>query len=151
MLWTKSFALYEITFLIGLGGATQAMLTPELAYPFPHFRFLHFFLAHAAILWACLYLTWVEGYRPTLRSIWKTMGFLNLLLLVVLPVNSWSGGNYLFVSRKPENPSLLDYLGDHPWYILSLEGVALAVFVLLYLPFAKGNASSADRSRRASF
>lgn len=150
MLATKCYGLYEITFFIGLGGAAQAMLTPELAYPFPHFRFLHFFLAHAAILWACLYMTWVEGYRPRMRSIWKTMGFLNLLLLIILPINKWSGGNYMFVSHKPQNPSLLDYLGDYPWYLLSLEGVALAFFFLLYLPFARRKSESAKHSRNAS-
>ncbi|WP_400163344.1 TIGR02206 family membrane protein [Brevibacillus sp. TJ4] len=150
MLCSKSFAVYEIAFFTGLGGAAQAMLTPELAYPFAHFRFFHFFLAHSAILWACLYMTWVEGYRPRLCSVWKSIAFLNLLLLIVLPVNKWSGGNYMFVSHKPENPSLLDYLGDYPWYLLSLEGVALAVFLLLYLPFARANKASADYSGQSS-
>ncbi|ASJ54534.1 ABC transporter permease [Brevibacillus formosus] len=137
MLMTRSYGLYEITFFAGIGGAMQALLTPELFYPFPHFRFVHFFVAHAGIVLACLYMTWVEGYRPTVRSIWKTMGFLNLLLLVALFVNQWTGGNYLFVSRKPDNPSLIDFLGPYPWYIASLEGVAIALFFLLYLPFVR--------------
>jgi len=149
MLYSKSYVLYEVAFFAGIGGAFQAMLTPELFYPFPHFRFLHFFVAHACIIWACLYMTWVEMYRPTLRSVWKTMGFLNLLLVVALLVNHWTGGNYLFVSRKPDNPSLIDYLGAYPLYILSLEGVALVMFLLLYLPFAvskrKGTASRSTR------
>ncbi|MGG4453544.1 TIGR02206 family membrane protein [Brevibacillus porteri] len=137
MLMTRSYGLYEITFFAGIGGAMQALLTPELFYPFPHFRFVHFFIAHAGIVLACLYMTWIEGYRPTVRSIWKTMGFLNLLLFVALFVNHWTGGNYLFVSRKPDNPSLIDFLGPYPWYIVSLEGVALALFFLLYLPFIR--------------
>lgn len=144
MLMTNSFRLYEITFFIGVGGAAQAMITPELFYPFPHVRFFHFFIAHAAIIWACLYMTWVKRYRPTFASIWKTMGFLNGLLVIALIVNPLSGGNYLFVSHKPNNPSLIDYLGPYPWYILSLEGVALLMFLLLYLPFVVSN-----RSRRS--
>lgn len=150
MLYTKSYALYEITFFAGIGGAAQAMLTPELFYPFPHFRFIHFFLAHAAIIWSCLFMTWVEGYRPTFCSVWKTMGFLNVLLLVALLVNHFTGGNYLFVSHKPENPSLIDYLGEYPWYILSLEGVALLVFLLLYWPFAWGKKSRSSSSQEMS-
>ncbi|EST52668.1 hypothetical protein T458_17060 [Brevibacillus panacihumi W25] len=149
MLYSKSYALYEVTFFAGVGGALQAMLTPELFYPFPHFRFLHFFLAHACIIWACLYMTWVEKYQPTLRSVWKTMVFLNLLLVIALLVNRWTGGNYLFVSRKPDNPSLIDYLGAYPWYIISLEGVAIVMFLLLYLPFAaSGRKSSASPTSR---
>ncbi|GED28899.1 hypothetical protein BCE02nite_00400 [Brevibacillus centrosporus] len=41
----------------------------------------------------------------------------------------------MFVTHKPFQPTLMDYLGPYPWYILSLEGVALGLFCLLYLPF----------------
>ncbi|MEJ8547959.1 TIGR02206 family membrane protein [Brevibacillus borstelensis] len=135
MLVRKSYRIYEFTYFLGLGGALQAMLTPELFYPFPHFRFFHFFLAHAAIILACLYMTWVAEFRPTIRSYWKALAVLNLLLPIVLIANRMTGGNYMFVSQKPANPSLLDYLGPYPWYILSLEGVAALLFFLLYLPF----------------
>lgn len=147
MLLARSYLLYEITFFAGIGGAAQALLTPELFYPFPHFRFVHFFVAHAGIILACLYMTWVEGFRPTFRSVLKTMGFLNVLLVVAFAVNAWTGGNYLFVSRKPENPSLIDFLGPYPWYILSLEGVAVAIFSLLYLPFWRKTPASAPTAR----
>lgn len=147
MLFTKSYRLYEITFFAGIGGAGLALLTPELFYPFPHFRFFHFFVAHAGIILACLHMTWIEAYRPTLRSVWKTMGLLHVLLLIALPVNHWTGGNYLFVSRKPDNPGIIDFLGPYPWYILSLEVVALVLFLLLYLPFVRKKASSPEITR----
>jgi hypothetical integral membrane protein (TIGR02206 family) len=135
MLMTSSFRLFEVTFFAGIAGAGIALVTPELFYPFPHFRFFHFFVAHEGIVLACLYMSWVKGYRPTFSSVWKTMISLNVLLLIALGVNRWTGGNYLFVSHKPEQPGLMDFLGPHPWYILSLEGVAFLFFSLLYLPF----------------
>lgn len=141
MLLNKSYRLYEITFFWGLGGAGQAMITPELFYPFPHFRFFHFFLAHIGIILACLYMTWVEQYQPTHKSVWKAMGFLNLLLPIAFLTNRLTDGNYLFVSHKPSNPSLLDYLGPFPWYILALELVAILLFYLLYASFAWRNKS----------
>jgi hypothetical integral membrane protein (TIGR02206 family) len=61
---------------------------------------------------------------------------LNILLVVVYAVNRMTGGNYMFVSRKPETASLLDVLGPYPWYLLSLEAVAVVLFLLMYLPFA---------------
>lgn len=143
MLVTKSYRLFEVTYFWGLGGAGQAMLTPELFYPFPHFRFFHFFIAHSAIILACLHMVWVEQYQLTARSVVRAIVLLNGLLVVALLVNEMTGGNYLFVARKPGNPSLIDYLGPYPWYILSLEGVALLLFLLLYFPFrTKGRTSS---------
>jgi hypothetical integral membrane protein (TIGR02206 family) len=142
MLLARSYRIYEITYFWGVGGAGQAMLTPELFYPFPHFRFFHFFVAHMAIILACLHMTWVEQYKPSVRSLWKAFGMLNVLLVIALIVNHITGGNYLFVSYKPSNPSLLDYLGPFPWYIVSLEAVALLLFYVLYLPFSKRKAAS---------
>lgn len=136
MLLLRNRTIFQIVYFTGIGGAMQALLTPVLYYDFPHYRFIEFFIAHLAIIAAALYMVWVERFRPTLKSIGITMGFLNVLLVIVYTVNSFTGGNYMFVSRKPEIASLLDVLGPHPWYLLSLEVVALALFLLLYLPFA---------------
>jgi uncharacterized membrane protein YwaF len=58
---------------------------------------------------------------------------------------SATGGNYMFLARKPDTPSLLDYLGTYPWYLLSLDGVAVVFFLLLYLPFIVFRPSNAKR------
>ncbi|MEH7379716.1 TIGR02206 family membrane protein [Bacillus sp. JJ1533] len=135
MLITRSYLLFEVTYFLGIGGALQAMLTPELAYDFPHYRYFHFFLAHIAIILSSLYMLWYENYRPTLKSIWKAFAALNVIAFIVFFVNKATGGNYMFLARKPMNPSLIDFLGPYPWYILSLEVVALIMFFILYLPF----------------
>ncbi|MFT4415104.1 TIGR02206 family membrane protein [Fredinandcohnia humi] len=135
MLLTKNKILFEITYFLGIGGAIQAMLTPELAYDFPHYRYFHFFLAHIAIILASLYMLWYEMCRPTLKSVWKAFVALNVIAVIVYFVNKLTGGNYMFLAHKPYNPSLIDFLGPYPWYILSLEVVALIIFFLLYLPF----------------
>jgi hypothetical protein len=53
------------------------------------------------------------------------------------------GSNYLFIMRPPDTPSLIDMLGPWPWYILSLEAIALALCLLLYLPYALRDRRSA--------
>ncbi|WP_139490709.1 YwaF family protein [Brevibacillus dissolubilis] len=149
MLARKSYSLYEIVYFTGIGGAAQAMLTPVLFHPFPHFRFTHFFIAHIAIILAPLFMTWVEGFRPTWRSVWKSFGLLNLIALVVYVVNQYLGTNFMFLAYKPETGSILDLLGPHPWYILSLEGVVLFFFCLLYLPYAVADWRAKRRERAA--
>ena len=40
MLVTRSYTIFEYAFFLGIGGALQAFLTPDLGiYSFPHFRY----------------------------------------------------------------------------------------------------------------
>ncbi|MFC0472589.1 TIGR02206 family membrane protein [Halalkalibacter kiskunsagensis] len=135
MLAFKSYFVFEVVYFFGIGGALQAIITPDLFYTFPHFRFFHFFIAHFAIILASLYMVWVEKFTVTLKSIIKSMLVLNTFAIIAFFINKVTGANYMFLSRKPPNISILDYLGPYPWYIFSLELVALLMFLLLYLPF----------------
>lgn len=137
MMLTKSYRIYEIVFFTGIIGASQAILTPNLQYAFPHFRFIEYFIAHVLLIWAPLFMTWVEGYRPTFQSIKRTMIFLNIIIPIVSIGNYMTGGNYMFLAHKLETASLLDVLGPHPYYIISLEIVAFMGCLLLYMPFAR--------------
>lgn len=132
LLWTGHPLLYSFVFYAGTAGALQAFLTPVLAWSWPHFRFIHFFYTHSGIILAALYFTWVKGYKPDLRGIWLTLLTLNLLLPLVLAVNFVTGGNYMFLSRKPAGGSMLDILGPYPWYIGSMELVAAALFHIFW-------------------
>ena len=137
MLWSKSYRLFEFVYFAGIGGALQALLTPAaILSGFPHFTFYYFFVAHGGIIAACLVLIIAYGYRPRLSSIGRTMINLNLLLIPVALVNMYTGGNYMFIAHKPSDPSLIDLLGPWPWYLISMEAVALVLFIVLYLPFA---------------
>ncbi|WP_336296591.1 TIGR02206 family membrane protein [Bacillus pinisoli] len=135
MLIMNSYRVFEVTYFFGLAGAIQALITPELFYDFPHYRYFHFFIGHIAIMLSCLYMVWIEKVQPTFASIWRALFVLNGMAVFVFIVNKWTGGNYMFLARKPSNPSLLDYLGPYPYYILTLEAVAVFFFTLLYLPF----------------
>lgn len=135
MLLTRSRLLFGILFFAGIGGAMQAMLTPNLAYAFPHIRFYQFFAAHILIILASLYMTWVEKYRPTWRSIGHTMIFLNAAALCVGFLDYVLGANYMFLMHKPSTASILDFLGPYPLYLLAEEGIALLIFTVMQLLF----------------
>jgi hypothetical integral membrane protein (TIGR02206 family) len=136
LLMTNSRVLATVLYFIGGVGAFAALLTPELFLGFPHFRFFQFFITHMVIIWTALYFVWVRGYYPGKRSVWVAFLFLNGCSFVAFWVNRLTGGNYMFLAQKPENASLIDYLGPYPYYILSLEALALGLFWILWLPFA---------------
>ncbi|WP_341357989.1 TIGR02206 family membrane protein [Rossellomorea sp. y25] len=135
MLITKSYRIFEISFFASMTGAFIAIVTPELFFGFPHFRYFQFFLAHLTIVISCLYMVWIEGFTITFRSMVRAFIALNLIAVFVFLLNRLVGANYMFLSHKPYNASPIDYLGEYPWYLLALEGVALILFILLYLPF----------------
>jgi hypothetical integral membrane protein (TIGR02206 family) len=132
MLFKRNRILYPFVFFAGIGGAMQAMITPNLQYPFPHFIFFYFFFVHIAIILAPLYLTWIENYRPTWKSIGITMVLLNVCVFFVGSIDLILKSNYMFLMHKPESTSILDLLGIYPYYLVSEEFFALFIFVLMY-------------------
>lgn len=140
ILINKNYFLYEILYFWGLAGSVQALLTPDIApYNFPHFIYISFFVLHGIVITVILYMTIIEKYRPNMKSIWKTFIFTNIYAVIIVFVNILSGGNYLFLCAKPQNPSIIDFLGSWPWYIASLELTALISFFVSYIPFTVRN------------
>jgi hypothetical integral membrane protein (TIGR02206 family) len=137
MLISKNRLIYEFAYLIGIAGALQAILTPDLGqYAFPHYRYFQVFISHGLIIISALYMTFVEGLRPTWQSVKRVAIYGNLYFLVVFGLNFLIGSNYLFIAHKPETASLLDVLPPWPYYILIIELLAAVFILLFYAPFA---------------
>ena len=137
MLVTENFFLYDFVYFMGIGAATQALLTPDAGiYGFPHFRFFQVMMSHGAIVTTAVYLTTKEGFRPTWKSLVKVVIGMNIYVVFIMIVNALLGSNYMFIAHKPETPSLIDIMPPWPWYILVLEAIGLAISLILYIPFA---------------
>nr|WP_280139733.1 TIGR02206 family membrane protein [Salibacterium halotolerans] len=129
---------FEITFFAGASSALLTLITPDLAdYGFPHYRFFHFFLTHGLVIAAVCYMIVVEKRELYFSSIFRTWGVLNLYLVLVGFVNLLTGGNYMYIMEKPVQATPFDWLGPWPYYLLSLEAVALAVFFGMYYVYKK--------------
>lgn len=135
MLIFRSYRIFEIVYFTGVGGALVAIVSPELWLGFPHFRYYHFFISHAAIILASLNMVWIHGFKPKFISLGKMLLFLNVFGAFVFVVNSIVDANYMFISKPTYNNTFLNHLGPYPWYLLSLEGITLVISFLLYLPF----------------
>jgi hypothetical integral membrane protein (TIGR02206 family) len=129
--------VFELAYYGAVAGTSMALLTPDLWEPFPSFGTVQFFVAHGSVIVAVLFLLWTKQARPRRGSVWRAMLAVNVFAATVGLFNFAFGTNYMYLREKPANPSLLDYLGEWPWYILTSEAVALVLFTLLWLPFRR--------------
>jgi hypothetical integral membrane protein (TIGR02206 family) len=136
MLVTKSYRVYEFMYFMGIAGAIQALATPGIGdFGFPHFLFFQFFISHGLIITSAIYMTVVEGLRPTWKSMLRVAVWMNIYAGIVYYINTVIGSNYLMINFKPTIPSLLDLLPEWPIYILYMELIGVISMLLLYLPF----------------
>ena len=135
VLFTLNRGVFDVAYYWALAGSTMALLTPNLWEHFPSFSTVQFFIAHGLVVSAALYLVWSRQIRPQRGSVARAMIALNLLALFDGAFDAVFKTDYMYLRAKPANVSLLDILGPWPWYVLSAEPVALALFFLLYWPF----------------
>ncbi|MFZ5902897.1 MAG: TIGR02206 family membrane protein [Chloroflexota bacterium] len=138
MLLFKNYHIYEFGYFLGLGGATQILLTSYVPLDLlTQYRYFQVFISHGLLITSVLYMTTVEGFRPTWGSLLRVIIGTNLYMAMIFPLNLAIGSNYMFLAYKPEEfASILDILPAWPYYILYLEALGILVFLLLYLPFA---------------
>jgi len=136
-MWTHRPRWFEVAYFWGLGGTVQAVLTPNLAFGFPDFRFFSFFVSHCGIIIGIIFLMLVHHLRPYPFSIIRVFAWTEFYFIITLAADKLTGFNYGFLLHKPEAKTLLNVLSDYrPLYLFEMHLLALAFFVVLYLPFA---------------
>lgn len=127
--------VWELAYFWGLGGILQAVLTPDLRVTFPEYYYFKFFLTHGCILTGVIFCA--AGLRRpiTVRSVVRVWVITNGYAALIAVVNWLLKANYLYLCRKPSQPSLLDYFGPWPWYLPGLEFLLIASLFIYYLPY----------------
>ncbi len=125
--------LYFWTF----AGASMALLTPDLLYGWPDPNYIMYMITHGLLLLGALYLTVVEGLRPSAADIWKVLKVSIYVMLAVLPLNYVIGGgaNYMYLRFPPVAGSLMDLLPAPPLHIPFFVLLAYILFWVVYLPY----------------
>ncbi|MEC9488293.1 MAG: TIGR02206 family membrane protein [Halanaerobium sp.] len=138
MLLTRKYLLYELTYFWGLIGAFLAIVIPPLEVTYTNYRFWQFMLGHGAIVMAVYFMIAVEGYRPYFKSILKAFLFTNIYMGIMAAFDYLTGANYLYLCARPEGAAgmVFSFFGPWPWYLISLEVLALSLFFIYYLPYA---------------
>jgi len=140
--------LIEIFYYIIAGGTVQGVLTPDLSEAFPHPLYFSYWIVHSGLVLYIVYVVRVWRIYPRFMGIVKSFLWLNVYALLMLIFNYLAGSNYLFLMDKPQFGSILDLLGPWPWYILVAQPLAVVIFWLCWLPFAKVTSSDHNHARQ---
>lgn len=87
------------------------------------------------MLWVAIYLTWGLGMRPNWRGFAFTVAATLLWGAAAYGFNVFAGTNYGFLNAKPPGASVLDLLGDWPWYLAVELGLGLTLWALITWPW----------------
>ncbi len=120
--------------IFGIAGAIQVVLTPDIKYSFPHFKYIQFFTTHGGIIISICYMTFIFGYTPTLHSLLKSFLYIILLAIPIYLLDYVINGNYLFLRAKPAGANLLEFFGPWPYYLIVLGLILIPYFLILFLP-----------------
>ena len=144
-LWRPAPLLVELAYFWTLSASLLAVVTPDLGDDFPDLLYFTYFATHSGAIAAACLLVFGERRAPrpdAVRRVYAlTAAFAGCAAVATLA----SGGNYMFLRRKPVHGSLLDVMGPWPLYILAAAVLALLLFAALA---ALARAALADRRER---
>jgi hypothetical integral membrane protein (TIGR02206 family) len=142
-LWSRRPWAFALTYYWGLTFNPQAMLTPDLRPDVaPALEIASYWLQHVLVMWAAVYLTWGLGLHPNWRSyrlaLAATVGWATIIFII----NRALGTTYGYLNGKPSSASLLDLMGQWPWYLLVSLALLVAFWALITWPWTSRNESA---------
>jgi hypothetical integral membrane protein (TIGR02206 family) len=134
VLWKPTHKYFEPIYFLVMAGTFQAIVTPDLYYDYPAYEFFKYWITHVGLVLLMIHYMVCFALYPTAKGIIKTFGWLNLYVLVLLPINYLLDANYFYLIAKPINPSVLDFFGPWPVYILVAEILVMGFFAIAMIP-----------------
>lgn len=136
-IWSRNLKWINTLYFLIIVGTLQAVITADLQYTLPHYSYFIYWIFHVSLVWIPVYIIIRLQIVPSKKDMIRAFIVGNIYLLFTLIINFGIGSNYFYSRHKPPGGSLLDFFGPWPWYILVVEGLAMVLFILAYLPFYK--------------
>jgi hypothetical integral membrane protein (TIGR02206 family) len=130
----KSNKMFYLLYFFGTLPPILAMVTPEMIYTFPHFRFIEYFLHHSVIPLSAFYFILFEGYRVPRKAILFGYVTVNIIAVPIFILNQLLGTNFFYLASPTESKTILTFFGSGIMYYINLQIAALIVFFITYLP-----------------
>ena len=134
---SKESKFFEFLYYAGIIGAFQAFFTPQINnFDGSNYEYIEWYLSHIGIMLLPIYMLKNLGFRLTKFSWLRVVAYLNILLIIVMPINYFIGSNYMYVNGKPEvnNPLII---GVWPIYIFFWEIIIIIFTYTLYVMSTK--------------
>ena len=134
---SKESKFFEFLYYAGIIGAFQAFFTPQINnFDGSNYEYIEWYLSHIGIMLLPIYMLKNLGFRLTKFSWLRVVVYLNILLIIVMPINYFIGSNYMYVNGKPEvnNPLII---GEWPIYIFFWEIIIVIFTYTLYVMSTK--------------
>jgi len=140
--WIAGFALLTqkrwlriMLYYWGIGLSTQAFVTPILRGEGSGYATMYywvFWMQHLMIVGSAIYDVAVLRFRPSWRDWAIGAAISSAYGACVFALNLLIGSNYLFIGRaRPDNPTLIDHLGDWPLRVLWITVIVLGGFAVV--------------------
>lgn len=147
-LLTRRPGAVELVWFWALTGTLLAVVTPAVSGDFPDWRWLLYFGMHGGVIAAAVLLVLGCGIHPRPGAPWRAFGWTAAYAAAVAVVDLVTGANFLWLRAKPTQPTLLDWLGPWPVYLVAAGAIGLAGFHLLMLPFRAPERGRGTSERR---
>ena len=138
MLLKKNKHLYDIAFYITLTLGLIPLFTPAVLtrYGLGHFRYYSFWIEHTVPMLGVFYMTFVHGFRPDFRKIYKPFAFLAILACFAIYANLHiPDANYMYLAAGTPGDSLANVLPANIGIrILIYLAILVVLFTLASLP-----------------
>jgi hypothetical integral membrane protein (TIGR02206 family) len=131
-LWRPDTALLvELVYFWALSASLQAVVTPDLGHAFPDVLFFTYFATHSGAIAAAFLLVFGTRRAPRPGALRRVYALTAAFAALAAAGTLITGGNYMFLRRKPAHDSLLDVMGPWPVYIAAGAALGLLLFVAL--------------------
>ncbi|MBQ3571379.1 MAG: TIGR02206 family membrane protein, partial [Clostridia bacterium] len=138
MIMKKSKHLYDITFYICLSLGVIPLFTPAvISSTGPRYwRYYQFWIEHLLPIYCVLYVTFVHGFRPNWRKVYKPLLLLGCMAVLAIIANlNIPNANFMYLASGTTGDSIANILPENIWVRLALYAVILSVlFALISLP-----------------
>lgn len=138
MMMKKSKHIYDINFYICLTLGVIPLFTPAVISTTgpTYWRYYQFWIEHLIPIYAVLYMTFVHGFRPNYRKVYKPFALLcGMSVLAIIANLNIPDANFMYMAAGTTGDSIANILPQNMWVRLPLyAGILIVLFTLVSLP-----------------